>query len=112
MGAETQAFGNKKSAVANVPESFGFTASVSFGSRITAVTVSNDTFGKRTYKAYIVASGGTADTPIVPAQPVNLQSTDQSSELIGQVIPPGGTVQFESDFANSLSFTVSVRDLD
>lgn len=112
MGAERQAFGAKQSAIANTPESFGFTAEASFGSKIIAVGVANDTSIKRTYKAYIVASGGTATIAQVPTTSVNLNTTDQAPELIGQVIPPGGTVQFESSFALSLNFTVSVRDLD
>jgi len=112
MGAERQAFGNKQNAVKDVPESFGFTAEASFGSKIISVNVANDTSIKRTYKAYIVDSGGTATIAMVPTTSVNLNTTDQPPELIGEVIPPGGTIQFESSFASSLAFTVSVRDLD
>lgn len=112
MGAERQAFGNKQNAAPNVPESFGFTGADSFGSKITAVNVANDTAIKRTYQAYIVDSGGSATIAQVPTRAVDLNSSDQPPELIGQIIPPGGTVQFESSSALSLAFTVSVRDLD
>lgn len=112
MGAERQAFGNKQNAAANSPESFGFTGADSFGSKITAVNVANDTAIKRTYQAFIVESGGTPTIAQVPTRSIDLNSSDQPPELIGQVIPPGGTIQFESSFALSLAFTVTVRDLD
>jgi len=112
MGGERSVILSEQSAVANTPESFGFTANEQFGSKITAVNVANDTNIKRTYKAYIVKSGGAATKAQVPKRSVNLDGSDQPPELIGQVIPPGGTVEFESSFAASLAFTVTVRDLD
>lgn len=114
MGAEKQAFLNQQNTVANTPESFGFTADATgFGSKITAVNVANNESNvDRTYKGYIVASGGSATIAEVPTRTVNRTSSDQPPELIGQIIPPGGTVEFESSSATSLAFSVTVRVLD
>lgn len=112
MGIERQAFGNETSAAANTPEDFGFIAESSVGSRITAVTIVNATFSERSYKAYVVDNLESPVNPIVPARAVSPGETDNPPELIGQVIPPGGTVQFESNFSDTLAFTVSVRDLE
>jgi len=113
MAAEKQAILNRQNSAANTPESFGFTAPLTgFGSKITAVNVANDTQLERSYKAYIVLASDTASVALVPSRVVNRNTSDQPPELIGQIIPPGGTVQFESNFATSLAFTVSVRDLD
>jgi hypothetical protein len=113
MSSEIQAFGNQQNAAADTPESFGFIASTAgFGAKITAVNIANNEANvERTYKAYIVDNGGTASTPVVPTRTVNRNTSDQPPELIGQVIPPGGTIQFESSQAGSLAFTVSVRNL-
>ena len=80
------------------------------GVLITAVTVSNSGNASRSYQAYIVDAGGSPTSPIIPSVTIDMGDYHTPDGLIGQVIPPGGTLQFESSFANSLLFTVTGRE--
>lgn len=111
MATDQQLFGSKQNTAANTPETFFTSPPDGVGTLITSAVASNATTTDRTYKAYIVASGGTATLPQVPQRTIVKKKTDVPSELSGQVIPPGGTLQFESSFATSIAFTVTGRNL-
>ena len=101
---------SKRSTLSNTPEIFYTSPSSQEGTVITNFTVTNDTGTTRSYKAYIVLSGGSADTPIVPNRNILTNRTDNPTEMAGQFIPPGATLQMESDAVNGISFTVSGRE--
>lgn len=100
-----------KSTVADTPETFYTSPINGFGTIITNFTASNDIGITRSYQAYIVESGDTAVIPVVPPRNLVANRTDVSPEMAGQLIPAGGTLQMESSAADSISFTVSGREL-
>lgn len=106
-----QLVASQKASAADTPQEFYTSPSNGLGTIITNFTASNDTGVTRTYKAYIVPSGGSATVPIVPKRAIVTDRTDISPEMAGQLIPAGGTLQMESDTASSISWTVSGREL-
>ena len=111
MATDKQLVNAQQSVLANTPEVYYTSPSTGTGTLITAVTASNGTAQDRNYKGYIVSDGDTATLPQVPTTVVNANKADLPAELAGQVIPPDGTLEFESSFAASIAFTVSGRDL-
>lgn len=77
------------------------------GTIISAVTAANNSTSNSSYKGYIVDSGGAATTPQRPFNIVIWADLDLATGLDGQVVPPGGTLQFECNAVNSIYFTVS-----
>ena len=111
MATDQQIVDTFQNTVANTAE-VAFTSPItSTGTLITAIVASNGTAVDRSYQAYIVSSGGSATNPQVPARTVVKKKTDVPPELAGQVIPAGGTLQFESSAISSITFTVSGRNL-
>ena len=106
-----QLVASKKTINSNSPEVFYVAPSNQLGTIISNFTASNDTGNTRSYKAYIVVDGGTVDTPVVPNRNIVTNRTDNPPELAGQFIPPGGTLQMETDAGDSISFTVSGREI-
>ncbi len=111
MASDKQLVNAQQSVIADTPEVYYTSPTTGTGTLITAVTASNGTATDRNYKGYIVSSGGTATLPQVPTTVVNANKADLAEELAGQVIPTGGTLQFESSAIDSIAFTVSGRDL-
>ncbi len=106
-----QLVASQKAAAADTPQVFYTSPSNGLGTIITNFTSSNDTSATRTYKAYIVVSGGSATVPLVPKRAIVTDRTDISPEMAGQLIPAGGTLQMESDTSSSIQWTVSGREL-
>ncbi len=106
-----QLVASKKTTLANTPEEFYESPSNQSGTVITNFTSTNDTATAATYKAYIVSSSGSPTIPVVPERNITSNRTDVSPEMSGQFIPPGGTLQMEASVANTLSFTVSGREI-
>ncbi len=111
MATDKQLVDTFQNTLANTPESAFLSPATGAGTLITAVVASNATTIDRTYQAYIVSSGGTATNPQVPTRTIVKKKTDVPEELAGQVIPEGGTLQFESSAIGSITFTVSGRNL-
>jgi len=106
-----QLVASQKASAADTPEVFYTSPSNASGTLITNFTASNDTVATRTYKAYIVSSGGSPTVPLVPTRAIVKDRSDVSPEMAGQLIPAGGTLQMESDTASSIVWTVSGREL-
>ena len=106
-----QLVASQKASANNTPQVFYTSPSNGLGTVITNFTADNDTSGTRTYKAYIVVSGGSATVPTVPQRAIVENRTDISPEMAGQLIPAGGTLQMESDLASTISWIVSGREL-
>ena len=80
------------------------------GTVITAFTAVNNSTSNKSYKAYIVPSGGVATNPIRPFRIVIWADEDLGSGVEGQAIPPGGTLQVEASAAGSIDFTVTGKE--
>lgn len=78
---------------------------------ISAATVNNTTAGAVTLDAYIVPSGGTAGAAnqIVSALSIPAAGSAPTiiAALIGQTVPPGGTLQMKASAGAALSPFVS-----
>ena len=107
----SQLVASQKYTVANTPEVFYTSPASGLGTIITNFTATNDTTTMRSFKAYIVASGGSATNAVVPDRNILANRTDVSAEIAGQVMPAGATLQMESSLASSIVFTVSGREL-
>ena len=88
-----------------------YTNTTNGGAVIKAVTASNTTKINASYIMYIVDAEGAVIKPIVPFQVVIRLKADTPPEAINQVVPPGGSIQVETSAANSIAFTVTVREL-
>lgn len=106
-----QIIASQKNTVGNTPEIFYTSPADGLGTVITNFTATNDSSTTRSFKAYIVVSGGSATDPVVPTRTIIANRTDVSAELAGQMIPAGGTLQVESSLASSLVFTATGREL-
>ena len=78
---------------------------------IKAVTVTNPTNINASYLMDIVPSDEDTTKPEIPFRVVVRLKTDLAPEVIGQVIPAGGTLRVETSAANSISFRVTGRVL-
>ena len=81
-----QLVSSQKAAAADTPQVFYTSPSNALGTIITNFTASNDTSATRTYKAYIVASGGSATVPLVPKRAIVTDRTDISPEMAGSTL--------------------------
>jgi len=112
MANDKQLVSSFQSENANTAETiYPVPATATGGTLITAVSVANSSGTDRTYKAYIVNGIAQGTLPQVPIRTVIDGKTDIPVELLGQVIPFGGTLQFESSAATSIDITVSGREL-
>jgi len=90
-----------------------YTAPVSpagIGARIIAFTAMNDTGSAESYDAWIVESGGSADSSnkVIPGRSViGTTGTDIPSEVQNHLIPPGGTLQVQVSTADTIAFRVT-----
>ena len=66
------------------------------GTRIAAFTASNSGPSSVTYKAYLYDSTGTALPAVVPQTIVVKDRSSLGAQLLGQIIPQGGTLRLES----------------
>lgn len=106
-----QLVSSQRAAAANTPQLFYTSPSNGAGTVISNFTATNDLADStRTYKAYIVLSGGAVDTPIVNTRAVT-RFPDVSAEMAGQFIPANAGLYMESDVAESIIWTVSGRVL-
>ncbi len=105
MGS-SQIVDNFLNTVVDTPE-IAFTAGTTAVS-IEAFTAANNSTVNASFKAYIKSSTGTL-TPLIPLEIVVWGENVLGIGLVNQVIPAGGTLQFESSALNSIYFTVSGR---
>lgn len=81
------------------------------GTIITAFTASNNTTSSKTYKAYIFDVSGTVLQAVIPQKIVVRDRFDLGPSIVGQIIPPGGSLRMESSDANSIAFRVTGNEL-
>ena len=81
------------------------------GTRVTAFTATNDTGSSKTYKGYIFDSSGDVKVAVIPQKIIVPDRFDLGPSMIGQLIPPGGTLRMESSDALSIAFRVTGNEL-
>ena len=77
---------------------------------IESFTVTNNSGVNASYKAYIVSNGGN-ELPIRPFKIVVWGELDLGIGIVGQAIPPGGSLRVESSALDSLYFTLTGREV-
>lgn len=92
-------------------EIFYSSPSVGNGTRITAFTATNDTGSSKTYKGYIYDASGVAKVAVIPQKIIVPDRFDLGASIVGQLIPPGGTLRMESSDASSIAFRVTGNEL-
>ena len=100
---------NEANLVADTIESFYTSPPGGSGTQINSVTASNNSTVNASYKAYIT-DAITSDKPIIPFKVVIWGENDLGIGLVNQVIPPGGTLSFESSAINSIYFNVAATE--
>ena len=81
------------------------------GTRVTAFTASNNTGSSKTYKAYIYDASGDMLDAVIPQKIIVPDRFDLGPSIVGQLMPPGGTLRMESSDALSIAFRVTGNEL-
>ena len=81
------------------------------GTRVTKFSAPNDTTSSIDYKAYIVGADNVIKKAIIPQSTVVRDRVDLGASIVGQLIPPGGSLQMESSVANAMQFYVTGNEL-
>ncbi len=79
------------------------------GTRITALTATNQDVTTRTYTIYIVPDGGSATDSnlILKAKALTPNEDDEPAAVTNQLIPPGGSLQILGSVASAISIRAS-----
>lgn len=81
------------------------------GTKITAYTAANNTSSNKSYKGYIFDSTGTILDAVVPNRIIVRDRFDPGASIVGQLIPAGGTLRFESSSIAGISWRVVGNEL-
>ena len=102
---------NAGNTAADTVQSF-YTAIISgSGVRINAFTATNALTSSVDYKAYIYDSSGAAQSAVIPQTTVVRDKFDLGPSIVGQLIPPGGSLRMESSQIGGISFYVTGDEL-
>ena len=81
------------------------------GTKVTSFSATNNTTSSKTYKAYIFDASGDALPAVVPQKIIVPERFDLGASIVGQFIPPGGTLRMESSDADSIAFRVTGNEI-
>ncbi len=81
------------------------------GTIITSFTAANNTTSNKEYKGYIFDSTGDVLDAVIPLRKIVRDRFDPGGSIVGQLIPPGGTLRFESDAVSGISWRVTGKEL-
>ena len=81
------------------------------GTVITSFTAANNTTSNKSYKGYIYDSTETAIDAVIPQRIIVRDRFDPGGSIVGQLIPAGGTLRFESDAISGISWRVTGKEL-
>jgi hypothetical protein len=109
--AETVIVNGAQNSLTDTIESFYSSPTTGAGTRITAFTASNNTESSKTYKGYIYDASATALPAVVTQKIIVPDRFDLGPSIVGQVIPPGGTLRMESSLASSIAYRVTGNEL-
>lgn len=104
--AELTLVNSAQSSAADTIEIFFTAPTTGGGVKVTAFAATNNTTSSKTYKSYIFDVTGTALPALGPQKIVVRDRFDLGPSVVGQIIPPGGTLRMESSDANSIAFRV------
>lgn len=111
MIKDIQIVSNKTNEASDTLETFYTAPSNLDGVRIDSFTAANNSLSNKAYKAYIVDKDGDSINPQIPYRIVVWEEKDLGIGIVGQLIPPGGTLRMECNAANSVYFTVSGKEV-
>jgi hypothetical protein len=97
--------------LADTIQSFYTSPSTGAGTVITAFTATNNTDSIKKYRAYIFASGATTAEATTPLKILVIDAFDPGNSIVNHLIPPGGTLRMESNFADSIVYRVTGNEL-
>lgn len=109
--AENILVNSAQNTVADAIQTFYTSPSTGGGTRITSFTASNNTTSSKTYKGYIFDSSGTVLEAVIPQKIVVRDRFDLGPSIVGQLIPPSGTLRMESSDIASIAFRVTGNEL-
>ena len=109
--AEAILVNSAQNVTADSIQTFYTSPSSGSGTRVTAFTATNDTGSSKTYKGYIFDSIGDVKVAVIPQKIIVPDRFDLGPSMIGQLIPPGGTLRMESSDALSIAFRVTGNEL-
>ena len=92
-------------------ESFYTSPSQGNGTTITAFTAANNTVSNKNYKGYIFDSTGSVLDAVIPNRIIVRDKFDPGASIVGQLIPAGGTLRFESNAIAGISWRVVGKEL-
>ena len=81
------------------------------GTIITSFTAANNTDSNKSYKGYIFDKTGALLDAVIPLRKVVRDRFDPGGSIVGQKIDAGGTLRFESDAINGISWRVTGKEL-
>jgi hypothetical protein len=98
---------NAKNTFVDTVENF-YTSTISgSGTRVNAFTATNALTSSVDYKAYVYDSSGAVQSAIIPQTTVVRDKFDLGPSIVGQLIPPGGSLRMESSQVGGISFYVT-----
>ena len=103
-------FNDKNTAVDTV-EKFYDAVPAGNGTRINAFTASNAVTSSVDYRAYIYDSSGSVVSAIIPQTTVVRDKSDLGPAIVGQLIPPGGSLRMESSQIGGILFYATGDEL-
>tara|TARA_R110000751_G_scaffold307641_1_gene430355 strand:- start:35 stop:367 length:333 start_codon:yes stop_codon:yes gene_type:complete len=102
---------NAKNTLVDSVESFYTSIISGSGTRINAFTASNAVSSSVDYKAYIYDSSGSVQNAVIPQATVVRDKFDLGPSIVGQLIPPGGSLRMESSQVGGILFYVTGDEL-
>ena len=106
MAEDVLVFNQKNTAVDTVEKFYDAIISGS-GTRVNAFTASNALTSSVDYKAYIYDSTGSVQSAVIPQTTVVRDKFDLGPSVVGQLIPPGGSLRMESSQIGGILFYVT-----
>jgi hypothetical protein len=109
--AEIVIVNSAKTAADNTIQLFYTSPATGAGTRISAFTASNNTASSKTYRGYIYDASAAAFAAVIPQKIIVPDRFDLGASIVGQIIPPGGTLRMETNIADSIAFRVTGVEL-
>jgi len=110
MAEDVLVFNSKNTAASTIQKFYDSPISGS-GTRVNAFTATNILTSSVDYTAYVYDSSGAAQPAVIPQTTVVRDRFDLGPSIVGQLIPPGGSLRMESSQIGGISFYVTGDEL-
>lgn len=77
------------------------------GVLVTSFTATNDGTSSVSFKAYLYDAGGNPVNSVIPFSIVKRDRANYGPSLVGQIIPPGGSLRIECSAIGGLNFNAA-----